>query len=1315
MRDPIELGARARLAALALALIPCLAHAQTSVTVAGDLQSELGCPGDWQPDCALTNLTYDASDDVWQAVFDLPAGSWQYKAALNGTWDENYGANAAAGGANITLVLAAAQPVKFYYDHKTHWITDSVNQIIASAPGSYQSELGCPGDWQPDCLRSWLEDPDGDGIYTFTARGLPAGSYETKVAIAESWTENYGVGGIPNGANIPFTVPTDCAAMNFRYDSVTHVLTVDPAGAPAQPASVTIAGDLQSELGCPGDWAPDCASTFLTFDPADNVWQGTFNVPAGSWQYKAALNQTWDVNYGANARLNGPNIPLALATDSPVKFYFDAATGWVTDDHTSVIAVAPGDFQSELGCPGDWQPDCLRSWLEDPDGDGVYTFTTSSLPAGNYQTKVAINESWSENYGEGGVPGGANIPFTVPAACTSMTFTYDSHTHVLTVAVGGVLPGNLATAKAHWVTPDTIAWNQGLPETGTFIRLHADPAGGLALAPDGVSGGVSWDLTVDPAGLPADVLARFPQLAGFTALKLPPDAVAAAPDILRGQMAVSRTFGGVRVDATALQIPGVVDVLYTYHGSLGATFDHGTPTVRVWAPTARSVKLHLFDGPDDGAVETVVPMTLDGTTGTWVVTGSRSWRWKYYLYEVEVFVRSENKVVTNLVTDPYSLGLSRNSQRSQIVDLSDPWLAPAGWRSLQKPPLAAPTDISIYELHVRDFSETDETVPEGLRGTFLAFTKGDSAGMRHLRKLADAGLTHVHLLPAFDFATVNEDRSTWQVPACPLETLAPDSDAQQACVAAVRQADGFNWGYDPLHYTVPEGSYSIFPDGASRTWEFRSMVQALNRAGLRVVMDVVYNHTNAAGQDPHSVLDRVVPGYYHRLNADGFVENSTCCANTASEHAMMEKLMVDSVVTWARQYKVDGFRFDLMGHHMKSNMLAVRAALDALVPWRDGVDGKKIYLYGEGWNFGEVANNARGVNATQLNMAGTGIGTFSDRIRDRVRGGGPFSPLPDQGFASGLSLEPNGTSQGTADEQAARLLAYSDVIRIGLAGNLADYLLVDAGGTPRLGRDYDYNGQPAGYALRPDDTISYISAHDNQTWFDAMQVKVPGGMSLGDRVRMYDLGVSVVALSESIPFFHAGDDLLRSKSGDGNSYDSGDWFNRIDWTGHESTWGSGLPMAGDNQGNWPLLAPLLANPTLKPGEAEMRASMANFTEMLRIRSSTPLFRLRTAAQVLSEVSFLNVGPGQIPGLVVMRVTSPPGKKHDDGGEVVALFNAAPGPVTFTAAELAGRKLKLHPVQKDSADPLVRTSSFQKKTGTFVVPGRTTAVFVADDK
>ena len=226
----------------------------SSVTVAGSLQSELGCSGDWDPACSATHLVFDANDNVWQNTFSVPAGSWEYKAALNDSWDENYGAGAARNGANIPLNLASPASVKFYYDHETHWITDNVNSIIATAPGSYQSELGCTGDWDPSCLRSWLQDPDGDGIYSFRTTAIPGGTYEVKVAINESWDINYGAGGVLNGPNIQFTVPSLCNETIFSYNSNTHIL------------SVTAGDNTPPEVTCPADITVDsCASKAVNY------------------------------------------------------------------------------------------------------------------------------------------------------------------------------------------------------------------------------------------------------------------------------------------------------------------------------------------------------------------------------------------------------------------------------------------------------------------------------------------------------------------------------------------------------------------------------------------------------------------------------------------------------------------------------------------------------------------------------------------------------------------------------------------------------------------------------------------------------------------------------------------------------------------------------------------------------------------------------------------------------------------------------------------------------------------------------------------
>ncbi|MGH2357239.1 MAG: hypothetical protein ACRDGJ_04410, partial [Candidatus Limnocylindria bacterium] len=385
--------------------------APTSVTIAGSLQSELGCPGDWQPQCAATYLAHDPDDDVWQASFPVPQGEWAYKAALNASWTENYGAGAVSGGPDIPLSVGDTNATKFYYDHKSHWITSNRNTTIAVAPGSFQSELGCPFDWDPGCLRSWLQDPEGDGTYLFVTDALPAGAYEAKVALNESWDINYGAGGVQNGDNIAFTVVAG-DTVTFSYDGTSHVLTITVESPPPPSTTVALVGSLQNELGCPGDWQPECAATELT-EGADDVWRGDFAVPAGSWEYKVALNDTWDVNYGGGAQQNGPNIALTLAEAATVRFYFDGTTHWVTSSRNARIATAAGSFQSELGCAGDWEPPCLRTWLQDIDGDGTYVYATSALPTGSYEVKVAIDEGWAENYGAGGVPNGANIPFSV--------------------------------------------------------------------------------------------------------------------------------------------------------------------------------------------------------------------------------------------------------------------------------------------------------------------------------------------------------------------------------------------------------------------------------------------------------------------------------------------------------------------------------------------------------------------------------------------------------------------------------------------------------------------------------------------------------------------------------------------------------------------------------------------------------------------------------------------------------------------------------------------------------------------------------------
>ena len=891
--------------------------------------------------------------------------------------------------------------------------------------------------------------------------------------------------------------------------------------------------------------------------------------------------------------------------------------------------------------------------------------------------------------------------------------------YVYPIAVSAPQPSiNLTKPTAFWVNENTILWPLAEDSSLTYA-LHYDNANPLAEDANGVTGN-SIPLTLAGTYDASADGNRFPHLNGLPMLTIDSADLALLPEILKSHFAiVGSNDSGPFVGATA-QIPGVLDSLYTpnaYDEPLGVVWNGITPTLRVWAPTAQSVTLHVFDDSNMATTSTTYPMVWDAASGIWTYEGMPDWKNKYYLYEVKVWVNSVGAFVNNVVTDPYSISLSTNSKRSQIVDLEDPALKPAGWDTLSKP-TPANNDISIYELHIRDFSIEDATVRPEYRGGYMAFTE-NSNGMAHIRNLTAAGLGYVHLLPAFDIATVEEDKSLRVEPdTSGFGALAPDSDQQQAAVMAVSGQDGFNWGYDPFHYTAPEGSYSTNPDGTTRIQEFRSMVQALNAAGARVVMDVVYNHTSDAGQADKSVLDKVVPGYYHRLDGDGVIYDSTCCKNTASEHLMFEKLMIDSLKTWATAYKIDGFRFDLMGHHMKSNMLNVRAALDGLNVATDGVDGANIYVYGEGWNFGEVADNALGVNATQLNMAGTGIGTFSDRLRDAVRGPGPFDSgvdLTKQGFMNGLFFDPNTHIDSNNRD---RLMLLSDQIRIGLAGNLANYQFVDRNGNLVMGKDVDYNGQPAGYALDPKDNVIYISKHDNQTAYDINAYTLPAGTSMADRVRVQNLGLSLVALGQGVPFFHAGSDILRSKSLDRNSYNSGDWFNSLDWTYQTNNFGIGLPPEADNGANWDVMRPLLADPALVPTQADIVLNNAVFREFLQIRGSSPLFHLSSADEIQQRLAFHNTGTTQQEGLIVMDLMdniSGTTNLAPDQERIIVLFNANDQAQTFVQPTLINQALELHDVQKNSADATVRTSTFDETTGTFSIPARTTAVFVVAER
>ena len=1132
-------------------------------------------------------------------------------------------------------------------------------------------------------------------------------------------------------------VPAAWAAPETDASNQGSVATTADAGGAQASADVlvTIPGSHNKAMGCDADWAPDCAKAALTRD-ATGVYSATFTLPAGDYQYKVAEGGSWDTAYGAGGAAGGANISYTLNETTSVTFYYDRATHRVWNTATDQTVTLPGTFQKALGCSDNWQAQCLAPLLE-PTGDGTYTYSTTALPEGDYEFKVAIGGSDNENYGQDGTVGGANYQFATKAN-KLVTFTYDSSTHKVAIASADAPVAGNGEQRAYWVTSNILAWPTSLlPEGVTRAQvldgsaklsyeLVTAPEGGAGLSDGAVTGATTTALTV-AGDLPAEVTTAHPNLNGYIALKAPIDE-AVAREALTGQIAVAQKSGESVNAFTGVQIAPVLDSLYAQaatQASYGVNWNEaGNPTFALWAPTAKSVALVSWNTSTPSGSDADIPgdglrtEAVRGDDGRWSVDNAAGeiHEGAQYLWEVTVYVPETGKVEKNLVTDPYSVSLTVDSTRSVAVNMNNPSTVPAVWTNSKAPVIQDDAQRSIYELHVRDFSAADTSVPEYMRGTYMAFTQFESNGMRHLDELARAGMNTVHLLPTFDIATIPEKRAEQKTPAIP-EDAGPASEEQQAAVSAVADQDAYNWGYDPLHWMAPEGSYatSSHQNGGARVREFRSMVGGLHSIGMQVVLDQVYNHTPAAGQSATSVLDRVVPGYYQRLNASGGVETSTCCSNVATENAMSEHLMIDSMIHWAKYYHVDGFRFDLMGHHPAAEMKRAQEALKSLTLEKDGVDGSRLYIYGEGWNFGEVANNALFTQATQGQLDGTGIGAFNDRLRDAVHGGGPFDEdhRVFQGFGSGAFSDFNGLDTRPESERRADYLHRVDLVKLGLAGNLKDYTLTTYDGKTVSGAQLDYNGQGAGFASQPAENVNYVDAHDNETLFDLVTYKMPADAPMENRVRMSLISQASVALSQSPSFWASGTEMLRSKSLDRDSYNSGDYYNAIDWTMHDNGFGHGLPVKSKNGAAWDHMRPLLENPDLKPSPEQIDSSSEIAMDFLRVRSSSRLFTLGSADLIRSKVSFPNSGEGAVDGTIVMLINDEAGAGSDvdaalDGALVV--FNATDKTMTTAVDGLAGRVFKLHDAQANGSDAVVKDSSFDAKTGSVTVPARTVAVF-----
>ncbi len=497
------------------------------------------------------------------------------------------------------------------------------------------------------------------------------------------------------------------------------------------------------------------------------------------------------------------------------------------------------------------------------------------------------------------------------------------------------------------------------------------------------------------------------------------------------------------------------------------TYTKEVSSFKLNAPSkAKSVKVNIYNKGVGGEVLKTVKMKRNGTD-QWTADIPGDLKGLYYTFQVQT-----GKKVMQETPGVFAKAVAVNGRRAAIVDMGE--TNPEGWDNDRRPLTKSPVDLVIYEMHHRDFSISPTS---GLKnkGKFLALT--EPKAVYYLKNL---GVNAVHLLPSFDYASVDESK--------------PD-------------VPQYNWGYDPLNYNVPEGSYSTDAScPVTRIREFKQMVQALHKAGIRVILDVVYNHTFNIEE---SNFNLTYPGYYFRTTADGKISDGSGCGNeTASEKPLMRQFMIESVLYWAKEYHIDGFRFDLMGIHDIETMNLIRKALDEVDP--------NIYMYGEGWSAGTCAypveKLAMKANTRQLDR----IGAFCDDMRDAIRG-----PFNDDHKAAFLGAVPGN----------------EESIRFGIAGCI-DHPQIDMS---------KVNYSKAPWANSPAQMISYISCHDDMCVVDRLKASIPG-ITTDELIRLDLLGQTMVFTSQGVPFIYAGEEVLRDKKGVHNSFKSPDYINAIDWT-----------------------------------------------------------------------------------------------------------------------------------------------------------------------
>lgn len=543
------------------------------------------------------------------------------------------------------------------------------------------------------------------------------------------------------------------------------------------------------------------------------------------------------------------------------------------------------------------------------------------------------------------------------------------------------------------------------------------------------------------------------------------------------------------------------DERYYSGNDLGVCYSPEVTRFRVWSPTANSISLHILENELSEEPDISIEFERD-VNGTWMAEVKGDMVNKYFVYLVKVHGR------VNRVIDPYTRGLGTNSRYGMIVDLER--TNPQGWNYDQRIQLSRPQDAVIYELHVRDFSQSPASGMEN-KGKYLAFTELDTRGLQGLKTgvahLKELGITHVHLQPVFDFATVD------------------DNDHQ-----------GYNWGYDPYFFNVPEGSYATNSSDDSRIREFKKMVKSLHNNNIGVIMDVVYNHTYATEDSP---FNQLVPGYYYRFDGCGYYSNGSGTGNeVASEKPMVRKFIVDSVKYWAEEYHIDGFRFDLMALHDRDTMKEVENTLHKIDP--------SILIYGEPWTGGlsPLAPEQQMYKGAQQGM---NIAVFNDHLRNAIKGDNDGMGT---GFVSGAHHQELG-------------------IKRGVVGAI------------------HYSNEIQDFADEPWETVNYVSSHDNLTLWDKLN-KSNHYDSEEIKIYMDKMAHAIVFTSQGIPFIQGGEEFLRTKWGNHNSYNAGDQINQLKWERKEKYYNV----------------------------------FQYYRGLISLRKNHPAFRLKNAQEVREKLSFI---------------------------------------------------------------------------------------------